>query len=646
VAPAPAPAFAADGRISRVVADGGTVEAVFTGTGLEPGTHVDARNVTASLDGRAVRAVAEPVTASLQKVDRTVILVVDTSGSMRGEGIESARAVTRQFVQSLPADVKVGLVAFSSASHRLVDATDDHGRVLRALGKLEARGETALYDALVDALSMAGTRGDRRVLLLSDGGDTVSKQSSETALTRIRDSRVVLDAVGLQTDESSTAALQEVVLAGRGKLQQAGDGAALSGAFSAAARAYATQLLVRVTVPAALSGRQVTLRIEAATADGDIADEARVLLPTLPQAAKPLPSVAKPMPEPAPVAPVSAAAVPLVPPSWMDLAFSLRWSLLSLFVGLVLLLLLAVAARSGGRGTAQMRRVMSPYSLISRPRPKVKQSTALGETAIARNAVEFAGRVVRRRGLEQRFSMKLDRAGIAFKPAEWLVVHALAGFASMVLLVVFGLPPLVTVLLGLLAGWLLPSAYASVKATRRQRAFEDGLPDALQLISGSLSAGYSLPQAVDAVVREGSEPVSGEMGRALAESRLGVAVEDALENVGERLDSNDFRWVVMAIRVQREVGGNLSEVLLTVAGTIRERQQLFRQVRALSAEGRLSAYILTGLPIVMGGFLAAFRTDYVSPLYKTALGLFMLGAAVAMMIIGSLWMRKLVKVEV
>lgn len=115
-------------------------------------------------------------------------------------------------------------------------------------------------------------------------------------------------------------------------------------------------------------------------------------------------------------------------------------------------------------------------------------------------------------------------------------------------------------------------------------------------MSGSLSAGLSLAQSLDTVVREGNELVSGEFRRAIVEQRLGVDIEAALEGVATRMRSEDFSWVVMAIRIQRDVGGNLAELLLTVAGTLRERAYLRRQGKTLSAEGRMSAWILGGLP--------------------------------------------------
>jgi tight adherence protein B len=168
----------------------------------------------------------------------------------------------------------------------------------------------------------------------------------------------------------------------------------------------------------------------------------------------------------------------------------------------------------------------------------------------------------------------------------------------------------------------------------------------LQMTAGSLSAGYSHAPARDGVVREGTEPMAAEIGRALAESRLGIPVEDTLEQVAERMGSKDFGWVVMAIRVQREVGGNLAGILTTVSSTMRERAMLRRHVRGLSAEGRLSAYILIGLPVFLALYMLTLRREYIQPMYTTPLGIAFIAAALVLLGIGSFWMSRMVKVEV
>jgi tight adherence protein B len=151
---------------------------------------------------------------------------------------------------------------------------------------------------------------------------------------------------------------------------------------------------------------------------------------------------------------------------------------------------------------------------------------------------------------------------------------------------------------------------------------------------------------MDTIVREGAEPVAGEFRRALVETRLGVQIEDALESMAERMMSDDFRWTVMAIRIQRDVGGNLAELLLSVAATLREREYLRRQVKSLSAEGRFSAYILLAMPPLLLLYEATTNATYLSPLIHTPMGWVMLGAMGGLMGVGAFMMQRLVKLEV
>jgi tight adherence protein B len=204
---------------------------------------------------------------------------------------------------------------------------------------------------------------------------------------------------------------------------------------------------------------------------------------------------------------------------------------------------------------------------------------------------------------------------------------------------------LLIALVAVLLGALIPWGYLDVRARQRLTAFNDQLPDTLQMMAGGLQAGYSLPQAVDSVVREGADPVAAEFNRALVETRLGAPVEDALEGVAERMESVDFGWTVMAIRIQREVGGNLAEILRNVAATLRERERLRRQVRVLSAEGRLSAWIIGLMPFVFALFLLLVRPGYFELLYTTAVGWILLGISLVLMVVGVIWLRNVVKVE-
>jgi tight adherence protein B len=296
-----------------------------------------------------------------------------------------------------------------------------------------------------------------------------------------------------------------------------------------------------------------------------------------------------------------------------------------------------------------MRERLAPYTLrgsgAHRPLPPPPSASG-SEVAIARAAVGLAERVVAHKDFEARLASRLEAAAIPMKPAEWLLLHTgiALGIPLLLLLVSWGDVPLV--LVGLLIGAVGPYVYLSVKQSKRKQKFEESLAPTLQLLAGSLAAGHSLPQAVDTVAQEASEPMASELRRAVAETRLAVTVEDALDHIAERTGSKDFAWVAMAVRIQRNVGGNLAELLTTVAATLRERERLRRHVRVLSAEGRLSAIILGALPILFAFYLFVVRRDYLMKLFTDPLG-------VAMVIVGSvifvgsiLVMVKLVKVEV
>ena len=166
-------------------------------------------------------------------------------------------------------------------------------------------------------------------------------------------------------------------------------------------------------------------------------------------------------------------------------------------------------------------------------------------------------------------------------------------------------------------------------------------------MAGSLTAGLSLAQSIDTIVNEGSEPISSEFRRVLVEARLGVSLETALEGVAERFDSKDFAWVVMAINIQRRVGGNLAELLDTVAATIREREYMRRQVAALAAEGKLSAFVLGGLPPLFFIYLLLHEVRLrLGPVVDGPLGYLMLGGSVFILAVGAFWMSRIIKVEV
>ncbi len=312
------------------------------------------------------------------------------------------------------------------------------------------------------------------------------------------------------------------------------------------------------------------------------------------------------------------------------------------FAGLFVLALLAIGTMGGGDRGRNVADRIERYGPRHAPAP----APAGGESTMTHGAVGWVTRLLQSTNSEKGLAERLDLAASERKPAEWVLlgVCGSALLAAALTLATGNLP--IAILGGALIGWLGMHAALSIRIGRRRAAFSEQLPDVLQLIAGSLQSGFSLPQSVDAVVREGTQPAAGEFSRAMAEARLGADLEDALNRVATRMDSTDLRWTVMAIRIQREVGGNLAEVLRTTVATMRERSYLRRQVSALSAEGRLSAYVLIAMPIVVGGWFFYSDPDYMRPLYTTVAGLVMFVGSGVLVVIGAFWMRKLIKIEV
>jgi tight adherence protein B len=314
-----------------------------------------------------------------------------------------------------------------------------------------------------------------------------------------------------------------------------------------------------------------------------------------------------------------------------------------LALGAGLLVLLVALLGGFGKQPESLESRIEAYTTrgaTARKAPAPSQGVTAQAVGVAQKALEG------NRNFEARLGAKLDAGGLSFKPAEWLLLHAGIAFgtAALTFLVTSGSALLAVLAFG--AGGVGPWLYLGIKQSRRLKAFNSQLAGTLQLLAGSLQAGLSIAQGMDTIVREGAEPVAGEFRRALVETRLGVPIEDALESMAERMMSDDFRWCVMAIRIQREVGGNLAELLLSVAATLREREYLRRQVKSLSAEGRFSAYILLAMPPLLLLYEATTNRSYLAPMLSTPLGWIMLVAMGALMGVGGFMMKRLVKLEV
>ncbi len=197
-------------------------------------------------------------------------------------------------------------------------------------------------------------------------------------------------------------------------------------------------------------------------------------------------------------------------------------------------------------------------------------------------------------------------------------------------------------LLALVAGGLAPYAYVVHRANKRTNAFEEQLPDVLAAMSGSLQVGHSFSQGMQTVVDKGQAPASEEFDRVLAESRLGRPLEQSLDDMGTRVGSENLRFVLMSVAIQRQIGGSLAGLFDTISETIRERQQFERKVKALIAMGKASAYVLIALPFATAGAIFVVNPNYIRPLFQTSTGQTMIVVALVMMAVGALCLRKIV----
>ena len=296
------------------------------------------------------------------------------------------------------------------------------------------------------------------------------------------------------------------------------------------------------------------------------------------------------------------------------------------------LLLFALVVLPAGPGRVPLSR-LDPSAAPS-------SSALAGAGAAAGAAVEKA---LAKRGRLAEGAAALERAGMTMRLPDFVLVVGLATLAAGLLGFAMG---------GFLLGLLLAAAapfgaklLLRFRAGRRQAAFADQLDDSLQLMAGSLRAGHSLLRAVDSVSQEADTPTSEEFSRIVNETRVGRDLNDALDEVAARMGSEDFVWVAQAIAIHREVGGNLAEVLDAVSHTIRERNAIRRQVKALSAEGKLSAIVLMALPFGVTGFISLTNPAYLARFTQSFMGYAMLATAAIMLIVGGLWLKKTVAIK-
>lgn len=568
----------------------------------ENGTKVDVLDVSARSDDRTVRAA----------------LLIDTSGSMKGAPLADAKTAAHRFIADLSGKAEIAIVAFSSSPHVVLDYSADRTALTKAVDSLQASGETAVYDAIVSAthLTSAEDGSPTTVVLLSDGGDTASTGTLDQAVKAVQSKGMPVLAVALKSPEFNQESLKLVTTRSGGRMMSVADSAKLTDHLGSLAREIGSvyKVTYRSQRP---TTKSIDVDITAKTAGG-VANASTTV-------DNPLYVGKVPMGDRVLVVPTSN---PLLLIGAVILAFA--------SVGLLSAVLLAMGS-SRNKALDQMRFYDQLQGGIARPEDADSSN-------ITGKLVDAVGVVAGKGGFTKVIHAELERAGLPLRPAEYIAAHiafvAITGFLGQLLFgqlwVSFGV--VVFASIG-------PLLWLSARGRQRTREFETQLPDVLNLLSGGLRTGWGLQQAIDLVVTEGAKPSSDEFRRVQIEARLGVPVETSLQSMADRLDSDMFRWVVSAVAIQREVGGNLAEVLDGVAKSVRDRDALYRQVAALTAEGRFSAIILCALPFVVAGGMFVVSPGYIMTGLSSPFGLPLVVVALTLLGIGVLWLRSVSRIE-
>jgi tight adherence protein B len=458
------------------------------------------------------------------------------------------------------------------------------------------------------------------LVILSDGGDTASSVTLDGAAAAITESGAEVHVVALRTDETDQESLDRLADAGKGGVIAVDDAELLSGAYADVASELAGRYRLVYRTEATGSVR-LTISV---SHHGDVAWDAIDLSLPVPETPGPASHTA--------ASPIDAAEHSTGSPVAMDHPGLLRraWAypvgLVAVLGGVVAVVGLTLVGRRRPDSIDRAEQRRSGGRILS------FLSRRAESAADALLPVESTGSLDR----------ALDRAGVGLRPGEFVVLTASLAVVA-VAAGILAMGPVGGLLLGVIA-LVAPHVLLRTLTQRRRAAFADQFEGALQMISGSLRAGYGLLQAVATVASESPSPTGDEFGRVTGENQLGRSVEEALAAMADRMDNEDLRWVVEAINIQYEVGGDLAEVLDSVAETIRDRNQIRRQVKALSAEGRISAIILVSLPFALAALLSVVSPEYLAELTESGVGRMMILGALLLIGVGTAWITKIVRV--
>jgi len=557
-----------------------------------------------------------------------VVLVIDTSGSMKGEPIEDAKSAALVFMNEMRRVDEFAIVGFADEVTTYSNFTSDRQKLAEAIVEMTAEGETSLFDGTYIALNQFKERQDlqyKYAIVLSDGTDTVSKLNTQDIIIKAQADKITIYSISLMSSDYNPTDLRDISNGTNGELLIAADSSQLKELYSVISRKIRNQY--RISYTSLWPNTEIIdvgVNIEQSGLSGSKKTDYE-----------------NPYYAPAPTEIIKDRKSPFL------YLFDIWWVkyiiYAAIFLGISLFLYILIMI------IIPRRKVLKGKTAIYGYKPaEINIEDIIKER---KGKIRFFDRIVfqisklsKRRDYGAIFETRLQRAGMSISSSEFITIHIIS-IIVLSLVVYFLTSSYLLTFLVLIIIVFLPFLILNLRIAQRMRRFHDQLPDTLQLISGSLKAGYSFNQALSMVIEETLPPTSDEFRRMLSEIRMGLEEKEAMENMAKRIGSEHFDWVEMSVNIQREVGGNLAEVMEIIADTIRERDTTLRQIKALTAEGRLSAYILIGLPILLGVVLSMLNREYISVLFTSLIGLIMVGIAAVLMVIGIIWILKIIRIE-
>ena len=580
--------------------------------GLQGERQLDPSQVTVTENGQPVAGLSVVPATEAGVKTFGVVLVLDASDSMKGKPIARATAAVRAFVSRRAPRQQIGVVTFSTKSKVVLPLTANQVRIDNALTKVPATSYgTHIYDAIARAESMLSNAGigAGSIVILSDGADTGSTASAAQIADRAKASHIRLYTVGLASKAFKPHTLQSLATVGGGQYALAQTAQDLAPLFDQLGQLLSSEYLIRYQ---SLARADVPVAVKV-NVSGVGAAASAYRSPALP------PGVA--------LAPYKPSLTSRILGSWITM------TILALLCGAVVAFLIFGLTRPVQTGLpARMSEFVSVPGLQShRRRP--------GALTDELEAEEDGGR----RSPLKRLAETLEIARIDITPMRLVALTAGATVLLFALLWLAFSPWWALIAIGVpfaVRTWVL----WKLKQVRNQ--FAEQLPDMLQVLSAALRAGQSFAGAFAVVVESSGEPMKSEMQTVVADEALGVPIDKAMAVVVRRMDNRDLEQIALVTELQRESGANAAEVIDRVAETVRGRFELRRLINTLTAQGRMSRWIVTGLPIALVGLITLINPHYMHPLVTHLLGKIMIVFAVLLVIGGSLVIKKIVDIKV